>query len=135
MAEYISKEIRDAAKTLADLIRADARYQAYEAAAKAYENDTAVLGLITEYNVHQAALTEQYAKEERDQAMIDAIQHRIDELYEQITTNASYQDFVRTKDESDAFVKMVTGELEFFITGRRSCSHDCASCHSDCGGH
>lgn len=135
MAEYISEEIRGAAKALADLIRADGRYQAYEAAAKAYETDTEVLGMITEYNVHQAALSDQYAKEERDQAMIDSIQHRIDELYGLITSNASYQDFVRAKEESDAFVKMVTGELEFFITGRRSCSHDCASCHSDCGGH
>ena len=77
MAEYISEEIRSAAKALADLIRADGRYQAYEAAAKAYETDTEVLGMITEYNVHPAALSDQYAKEERDQAMIDSIQRLI----------------------------------------------------------
>ena len=107
MAEYISKEIREAAQALAKLIREDGRYQAYLAAADAYEKDTAVLQMITEYNVHQAALTEQYAQSERDEEMISAIQTRIDTLYEQITSSATYQDFIRAKDESDAFVKMV----------------------------
>lgn len=135
MADYISEEIREAVRTLAGLIREDARYKAYEETAKAYENDHAVLALITEYNVHQTALTDQYAKEERDEAMIRSIQNRIDELYEQITTNDSYRNFVHAKDESDAFVQMVNAELEFMITGRRACTHDCSTCHADCGEH
>ena len=135
MAEYISKEIREATEALAKLIREDARYKAYEEAAKAYESDKTVLAMITEYNVHQAALTKQYEEKERDNTMIASIQRRIDELYEAITSNASYRDFVRAKDESDAFVKMVNAELEFFITGRRACTHDCSSCHADCSGH
>lgn len=134
MADYISKEIREATEALARLIRADKRYQEYEAAAKAYEGDAEVLGMITEYNVHQTALTDQFGREDRDDAMIASIQKRIDELYELITHNESYQNFVRAKEESDAFVKMVNAELEFFLTGRRPCSHDCSSCHSDCSG-
>lgn len=134
MAEYISTEIREAAEALAKLIRQDKRYEEYEAAARAYENDAEVLAMITEYNVHQTALTDQFGREDRDEAMIESIQRRIDELYEAITGNASYQNFVRAKEESDAFVKMVNAELEFFITGRRSCTHDCASCHADCSG-
>lgn len=134
MAEYISAEIREATEALARLIRADKRYQEYEAAAKAYESDGEVLSMITEYNVHQTALSDQFGQAERDEAMIASIQKRIDELYDAITANASYQNFVRAKEESDAFVKMVNAELEFFLTGRRACSHDCASCHADCSG-
>ena len=135
MADYISKEIREATEALAKLIRADKRYQAYEAAAKEYENDNEVLRMITEYNVHQTALSAEFGKEDRDEAVIVSIQKRIDDLYEAITHNESYQNFIRVKEESDAFVKMVNAELEFFITGRRACTHDCASCHADCSGH
>lgn len=134
MADYISKEIREATEALAKLIRADKRYQAYEAAAKEYENDNEVLRMITEYNVHQTALSAEFGKEERDEAVIVSIQKRIDDLYEAITHNESYQNFIRVKEESDAFVKMVNAELEFFITGRRACTHDCSSCHADCSG-
>ncbi len=134
MADYISKEIREATEALARLIRADKRYQEYEAAAKQYEGDAEVIRMITEYNVHQTALSAEFGKEDRDEAVIRSIQNRIDELYEQITHNDSYQNFVRAKEESDAFVKMVNAELEFFITGHRSCSHDCSSCHADCSG-
>ena len=132
MAEYIPREIREATEALAKLIRADKRYQAYEAAAEVYEKDPEILSMITEYNVHQAALSEQYTHEERNEEMIACIQKRIDELYESITNNGSYRDFIRAKEESDAFVQMVNAELEFFITGRRACTHNCASCHADC---
>ena len=132
MAEYISREIREATEAMAKLIRADKRYQAYEAAAEVYEKDPEVLSMITEYNVHQAALSEQFAHEERNEEMIACIQKRIDELYEAITNNASYRDFIRAKEESDAFVQMVNAELEFFITGRRACTHNCSTCHADC---
>ena len=134
MADYISKEIREATEALAKLIRADKRYQAYEVAAKEYENDNEVLRMITEYNVHQTALSAEFGKEDRDEAVIVSIQKRIDDLYEAITHNESYQNFIRVKEESDAFVKMVNAELEFFITGRRACTHDCSSCHADCSG-
>ena len=133
MAEYISREIREATEALAKLIRADKRYQAYEAAAEVYEKDPQILSMITEYNVHQAALSEQFTHEERNEEMIACIQKRIDELYEAITNNGSYRDFIRAKEESDAFVQMVNAELEFFITGRRACTHNCATCHADCG--
>ena len=132
MADYISSEILEEVKKLGALVRADKRYQLYMEAAQAYEQDTEILRMITEYNVQQNALTEQYAQSERSEDTIKAIQTRIDELYELITGRASYQDFIRAKDESDAFVKMVNAELEAAITGNRGCTHDCASCHADC---
>ena len=132
MAEYVSQEIREAIRSLAALVRADKRYAAYEAAEAEYEKDAEITRMVTEYNVHQAALSEQFAQKERDEDMIRAIQGRINELYEQITARASYQDYIRAKDESDAFVQMVNAELEAAITGRAACTHDCASCQAAC---
>ncbi len=132
MSELLTKEMKDAVKVLADLILADKRYQESTAAAEAYNNDAEVIRMITEYNVHQTALTEEYAKETREEDLIRLIQKRIDELYEKITTAEAYQNFVRAKEESDALVNAVTEELQFALTGRRPCTHNCASCHADC---
>ena len=132
MSELLTKEMKDAVKVLADLILADKRYQESTAAAEKYNNDAEVIRMITEYNVHQTALTEEYAKETIEEELVRSIQKRIDTLYEQITTSDSYQNFVRAKEESDALVQAVTEELEFDLTGRRPCTHNCASCHADC---
>ncbi len=134
MADYVSREILDAVRALGEMIRADKRCQAYREAEEIYEKDEEIGRLVAEYNVQQAALSEQYACEERDEAAIHAIQERIDTLYETITSRASYQDYIRTKDESDAFIRMVTAELEAAITGRAACTHDCSSCRAACSG-
>jgi len=134
VAEYVSQEIREAIRSLAALVRADKRYEAYMAAEAEYEKDAEITRMVTEYNVHQAALSEQFGQKERDEDMIRAIQGRINELYEQITARASYQDYIRAKDESDAFVQMVNAELEAAITGRASCAHDCSACQAACAG-
>ncbi len=132
MTELITPEMKATVEALAKLIRQDKRTEAYNAAAEAYNTDAEIITKITEYNVHQTALTEEYAKPEREQALIDAIQGRIDTLYEEITNAESYQTFVRAKEEYDAMVKNVTDELEYAITGRRPCTHDCSTCHADC---
>ncbi len=132
MTELMTPEMKAAVEALAKLIREDKRTEAYNAAADAYNTDSDVISKITEYNVHQTALTEEYAKPEREQVLIDAIQGRIDTLYEEITNAESYQTFVRAKEEYDAMVKTVTDELEYAITGRRPCTHDCSTCHADC---
>lgn len=132
MTELMTPEMKAAVEALAKLIREDKRTEAYNAAAEVYNTDADVITKITEYNVHQTALTEEYAKPEREQVLIDAIQGRIDTLYDEITNAESYQNFVRAKEEYDAMVKNVTDELEYAVTGRRPCTHDCSTCHADC---
>lgn len=132
MTELLTPLMKEATETLAKMIREDKRYIEYKKAAEAYNNDAEIIRMITEYNVHQTALTEEYAKKEREDVLIESIQKRIDALYEAITTADSYVNFVRAKEESDALVKAVTDELDFRITGRRACTHDCSSCHADC---
>ncbi len=132
MTELLTPVMKEATEALAKMIREDKRYIEYKKAAEAYNSDAEIIRMITEYNVHQTALTEEYAKKEREDVLIESIQKRIDALYEAITTADSYVKFVRAKEESDALVKAVTDELDFCITGRRACTHDCSSCHADC---
>ena len=134
MENILNDKIVEMIHALGKEIKEDPRASALQTAADTYNESVELRTLITEYNVHQTALSAEFGKEEREEAVIHSIQNRINELYELITHNDSYQNFVRAKEESDAFVKMVNAELEFFITGHRSCSHDCSSCHADCSG-
>ncbi len=132
MTELLTPAMKEAIEALAKLIREDKRYTEYTAAADAYNGDEGIIRMITEYNVHQTALTEEYAKPEREEVLIQSIQKRIDTLYEAITTAPSYENFVRAKEESDAMLKAVSDELDFRVIGKRPCTHDCSSCHADC---
>ena len=132
MTELLTPAMKEAVEALAKLIREDKRYAAYTVAAKAYNEDDTIIRMITEFNVHQTALTEEYAKPEREEVLIQSIQKRVDTLYEAITTAPSYENFVRAKEENDALLKAVSDELDFRVTGKRPCTHDCSSCHADC---
>ena len=70
-------EIMEIAKQLGQAIKKDERIARLDEARNAYENDAEINKLMVEYNVHQTALREEYAKEERDMDAIKAIQTRI----------------------------------------------------------
>ena len=59
MADYVSRERLDAVRALGEMIRADKRCQEYREAEEIYEKDEEIGRLVAEYNVQQAALSEQ----------------------------------------------------------------------------
>ncbi len=132
MTELLTPEMKEQIRALATLVKEDKRTKEYERTADVYNKDTEILKKITEYNVNQTALTEEFAKNPRDEQLIGIIRNRIDVLYGEIVAAESYLAFVRAKEEYDVLLKAVTDELEYGITGRRACTHDCSSCHADC---
>lgn len=130
--ELISESMKNAAHALGELIKADARTVALKAAADKYNASGELNRLITEYNVQQTALSNEYAKDERDEAVIKNIETRLNELYDEVTANAEYTDYINAKDEYDALYNEILAELEFAVTGNRPCAHDCSSCGGGC---
>lgn len=126
-------EIMELATMLGKAIKADPRAVAMENAMAAYNSDEALQGLMLEFNVQQTALQEEYKKPEIDQAMIEAIENRMNELVAQITASQVYLNAAEAQKAMDDLMNEVYAEIEFQITGRRPCSHDCGSCGSDCG--
>ena len=127
----LNSEILHAVGELCRLIKENDTYKAYKAAADAYEKSSDIATYMTEYNVQQLALTEEYKKseEERDCALCESIQNRINELYRYITENPVYEEYKRCADEYEAFYNLVMSELQYGITGKRaSCSGDCSRC-------
>ncbi|MBE6587419.1 MAG: hypothetical protein E7647_03275, partial [Ruminococcaceae bacterium] len=68
----MNEEVLVAVKNLCDLMKADPRYVAVNEAGKAYSEDPAISTLLIEYQAQQTALTDLYAKDERDEGIIDA---------------------------------------------------------------
>ncbi|MBQ8738982.1 MAG: YlbF family regulator [Clostridia bacterium] len=128
-------EIMELATQLGQAIKADERVTKMNEAMNAYNTDSALQGLMLEFNVQQTALQEEYKKESVDQAVIESIENRMNELVGQITASEVYLNAAKAQKEMDDFMSAVYGEIEFQITGRRPCSHDCGSCGSDCGHH
>lgn len=126
-------EILELATMLGQAIKADPRAVAMENAMAAYNTDEGLQGLMLEFNVQQTALQEEYKKPEVDQAMIEAIENRMNELVGQITASQVYVNAAEAQKAMDELMNEVYGEIEFQITGHRPCSHDCGSCGSDCG--
>ena len=128
MENVLNEKMIEMIHALGKEIKEDPRAAALQTAADAYNECTDLHTLITEYNVHQTALQEEYAKDERDMAVIGSIEKRLEALYNDITTLDVYAAYARAKEDYDAFYAEVLGELEFAITGSRPCSHDCSSC-------
>ena len=136
MEEILTPEMKAVIAQLGELIKADSRCRAIEDTIADYERSEELNGLIAEYNAQQNALADAYGKDgEADEALRTAVQLRIDALYDQITEHPVYVAYVDAKQAFDALTNEVYGELQFVITGQRPCSHDCSSCHSDCGHH
>lgn len=136
--ETLTPAMKEAIAALGELIKADARNTAIQEAIAEYERSEELNGLIAEYNTQQNVLSDLYGKthgSDEDEAAVemrDAIQDRIDALYDQITGHPVYTAYVAAKEAFDALTNEVYGELQFVITGQRPCNHDCSSCSGGC---
>lgn len=98
-----------------------------------YAANEALQQAIAEYNAQRAALMEAYETDSRDEEMTDAINQRIQTLYEQIVSNPDYAEFAAAKDAMDKLLAEVNSEIAFQVFGERPCAHDCGSCGGGCG--
>lgn len=134
MEETLSLEMKELIAQLGALVKADPRCRAIEETIEDYERSEELNGLIGEYNTQQNVLADAYAKGETvTDDVREAVQARIDALYEEITNHPVYVAYINAKTAFDALTTEIYGELQFVITGQRPCSHNCSSCHADCG--
>ncbi|MBQ8196201.1 MAG: YlbF family regulator [Oscillospiraceae bacterium] len=126
----LKTELVELIAKVGEMVRADERYVAFEAASDAYAKDPEIATALTEYNVQQQALAAAFGAEERDEALVSSIQNRIGELYKLITENPVYVAYREAGEEYETFTKAFYGEIEYAITGQRpsSCTHDCSTC-------
>ena len=123
-------DIFEMATALGDALKQDEKLVALEAARKNYMEDRKLQALVVEYEVQQTAMQKEASRgEDYDTHLIDMIQNRINELYEAITTNETYQALEKAQDEVNALMNKVNGIITARITGQEpGCTHNCATC-------
>ncbi len=133
MNEILTPEMKELIAKLGELVKADSRCRAIEAAIDEYEHCDELNALIAEYNAQQNVLADAYGKSDVSDELRETVKNRIDELYDAITNHPVYTAYLTAKQNFDELSNEIFAELQFVITGSRPCSHNCSSCHSDCG--
>jgi len=129
MEIILTPEIISSIHSLAALIKADERHAAITKASDEYATNDELNRLLTEYGVHQQALTMEYQKEEPDEELAKSMQTRLNEIYEEVTNHPVYVAFREASEVYEEFTNEIYKELEFAVTGKRQdCTHDCSTC-------
>ncbi len=129
MEKILSTEITTSIHALAELIKADERHLSVAKASEEYASNEELSKLLTEYSVHQNALSMEYQKDEPDEDLAKSIQSRLNEIYETVTNHPVYVAFREASEIYEEFTNEIYKELEFAVTGKREeCTHDCSTC-------
>ena len=133
MNEILTQEMKELIAQLGALVKADERCLAIERTIDEYEHCDELNALIAEYNAQQNVLADAYGKSDVSDELRETVKNRIDELYDAVTNHPVYTAYLTAKQNFDELTNEIFAELQFVITGSRPCSHNCSSCHSDCG--
>ena len=125
-----NKTVFELAAELGKTLKEDARIIALDKAREAFEADADVAALMTEYEVQQNAIHEEAMKEDRSEDVLNAIQDRIEAIYNNITESKSYKALEAAQNEVNALMEAVNNTITFNITGEEpsACTHDCSTC-------
>lgn len=119
---------------LGKCLKDDPRLVRMNEARRAYESDETLATLMAEYNVQQKAMENVTTGGEFDPHMIQLIQDRINELYEQITESQLYKELEEAQNAVNELMNAINNTITFAITGEMpsSCTHDCSTCGGGC---
>ncbi len=125
-----NRNIFELAITLGKALKADARLVRMENARKAYEEDPTLKQLTTEYDVQQRAIQKVATAEDFDPQLMESIQNRINELYDQIMAAPAYVELLEAQEAVNELMNAVNNTITFAITGEMpsNCTHDCSTC-------
>lgn len=130
----MTKEILKEAQALGKLIAASDEVKAANAAKEEYDSNAEIQALITEYNVNNKALAEEYKREEKDEALMTSIKTRIGELYNKIMAHPVYVAYMSAQEGVGELMRLVNDEINFEVTGERPSASSCTGNCGTCGG-
>ena len=127
-------KIIELAHTLGLAIAESDEIKALEAAKDVYEADADLQAKLAEYETDRKLLTEEFIKEDVDEAAKEAavqkLRDHMEALAAEIVVNEKYVAFTNAQQALNALMAEVNAEIKFCITGERpsTCTHDCSTC-------
>ncbi len=124
-------EIFELAVELGNKLKEDERLKKLESARLAYETNTELQSLMSEYETQQQVLQAEVGKaEDRDMMLVESVQDRINDLYKQIMTHPVFVALNEAQAEVSDLMNAVNNTITMQITGEEpsGCTHDCSTC-------
>lgn len=127
--------VMELAAALGTRIAEDEILVGYREAKAAYESNAVLREAMFEYNTQRSILGTEFKKpvEEQNPELIAMVRDRIDVLAKKIVAEQDYKAFSEAQQRVNALIQQVNSEISFRVFGERPCTHDCSSCHADCG--
>ncbi len=125
-----TNNVFELAVLLGKALKNDPRLVRMDNARKAYEEDTSISTLMMEYEVQQKAMQNVAGGESFEPEMLEQIQNRINELYDQIMSHPTYVELNASQEAVNELMNAVNNTITFAITGEMpsNCTHDCSTC-------
>ena len=123
-------EIFELAAELGKKLKEDARIKRLDAAREAYEADEKIVNLSMEYAVQQQALQTEAVKEDRDESLIESLNARVEEIYNEIVSLPAYVELEAAQNEVNDLMSSVNNTINAQMMGEEQsgCTHNCATC-------
>ena len=126
--------VKECTKLLGEAIAASEPVKSYLAAKEAYDTSKELQEKLAEYSTDRMLLGEENMKDlaMQDTEVIEKLEKRIAELYEEITHLDVYLNLTGAQQAVNLLMQEVNGDINFYAFGERPCTHDCSTCGSDC---
>jgi cell fate (sporulation/competence/biofilm development) regulator YmcA (YheA/YmcA/DUF963 family) len=122
-------DILEMARQLGQLIKDSDEMKRMNIAEEHYNEDIELQAMVDEYNANDNAMAST-----DDASFIEVIKNRMTEIYNMITANPIYAEYMKAQEEIHRLMNTVNSEINFVVTGERGCSGDscggCSGCHS-----
>ncbi|MBQ2773679.1 MAG: YlbF family regulator [Clostridia bacterium] len=123
-------EIFELAAELGKKLKEDARIKRLDAAREEYEADEKIVNLSMEYAVQQQALQQEAVKEDKDESLIESLNARVEEIYNEIVSLPAYVELEAAQNEVNDLMSSVNNTINAQMMGEEqsNCTHNCATC-------
>ena len=126
-------ELFEMARLLGLAIKESDEGKRLDAMKKAYEEDEKIVALTTEFDVQQKALASLATDREADEALIEGIQARLSQIYDEVLDTEVYKAYEQAQKDLGQLIDKVNSIVMAQVKGVPSgCTHDCSTC-GGCG--
>ena len=131
----------DLFKKAAVALQTDERYLALAAARKANDENEALQDMIGEFNLARMDLSNEIAKDERDDERVASLNDKVNDLYTRIMSSEGMVAYNEAKAQAEAMISHIDAIINTAMNGgdpmlveapEAGCTGSCASC-GGCG--
>ena len=120
-------EITELTEKLGQAVLSSPEYAEFQRTQKAYQADTALAGLVGEFDKVRADLVAARSVQTPDDKAIDGLQAQLQQIYGDIMRNENMKAFTEASTRFEHVMKEIHSQIDKAVFGEQ-CTHDCSTC-------